>query len=221
MVQAAPSGRPKEADIMSIRRASIGLGVIALAIAGFVHPAGAASPRTETTVHDFHTFDVIDGATAALTRTANGLSATFRTTLPAGHAETMWWVIFNSPEGCTDGCGDDEIFAVFGGGPNPAGVSILNADGRVAPASGPTTFAAHLTVGSDGPGEVLLPGGITNPLGALVLLVIDEHGPAASDQQTRWLQTHALTLEGACSSQTPEDPFGDCFDTQIAIFPAS
>ncbi len=133
----------------------------------------------------------------------------------------MWWVIFNNPDGCTDGCGDDEIGTVFGGGPNPAGVSILNADGRVAPASGPTTFAAQLKVGSDGPGEVLLPGGITNPAGALVLLVIDEHGPAATDPQTRWLQTHALTWDGACSDQTVENPFGDCFDTQIAVFPPS
>lgn len=204
-----------------LRRVGIALGMSAFAITGLVQSAGAASPRTETTVHDFHTFDAIDGASATLTRTASGLSATFRTSLPPGHAETMWWVIFNNPAGCTDGCGEAEILTVFGGGPNPAEVSILNADGRVVPASGGVTFAARLNVGSDGPGEVLLAGGITDPLGALVLLVIDEHGPAASDPHTRWLQTHALTWDGACPNQTPENPFGDCFDTQIAVFPAS
>lgn len=202
------------------RKAGIALGVAAVLVTGLTEPARAASPRTETTVHDFHTFDVIGGASATLTRTGKGLSATFKTSLPVGHAETMWWVIFNNPDGCTDGCGDDEVFTAFGGGTNPAEVSILNADGRVVPRSGRTTFAAQLNVGSDGPGEVLLPGGITNPLGALVLLVIDEHGPAASDPQTRWLQTHALTWDGACPNQTAENPFGHCFDTQIAVFPA-
>lgn len=121
------------------KRAGIALGVAALVAIGITQPASAASPRTEATVHDFHTFDEIDGATATLTRTANGLSATLSTSLPAGHAETMWWVIFNNPGACTAdgrGCSDDDIFAVFGGGPNPAGIAILNADGRVVPPSG-------------------------------------------------------------------------------------
>lgn len=205
-----------------LKRAGTALGVMALAALGFAQPAHAASPRTQTDVHDFHTFDVIDGASATLTRTTNGLSATMQTTLPAGHAETMWWVIFNDPSACTSdggGCSDDDIFTVFGGGPNPAGISILNADGKVVPGSGDVTFAAQLNVGSDGPGENLIPGGITDPLGALVLLVVDEHGPASSDPQTRWAQTHGLTLPGACTNQTSENPIGDCFDTQIAIFP--
>lgn len=205
-----------------LRRASVTLGVLALATMWLVQPANASSPRGVTTVHDFQTFDVIEGASAALTRTTSGLSATMRTTLPAGHAETMWWVIFNDPSACTPdggGCGDDDIGAVLGGGPNPAGISILNADGRVVPGSGRVTFAAQLNVGSDGPGENLIPGGITNPLGALVLLVVDEHGPASSDPQTRWAQTHGLAMPGACTNQTPENPIGDCFDTQIAIFP--
>ena len=205
------------------RRAGFGLGLMVLAIAVLAQPAAAASPRTRTDVHDFQTFAVIEGASAALTRTANGLSATLSTTLPAGHAETMWWVIFNTPSGCTDGCGGDEVEAFFasGGSDNPSGLSIQNADGRVVPGSGGATFAAHLNVGSDGPGEVLVPGGISNPLGADVFLVIDEHGPASSDPNTRWVQTHSLTWPGACTNQTAENPFGDCFDTQIAIFAAS
>lgn len=206
------------------RRAGIGLGLTAIAVAGLALPAAAASPRTQTTVHDFTTFDPVDGAGATLVRTRNGLSATFKTTLPAGNAETLWWVIFNNPSGCTigaAGCGDDEILTAFGGGPNPGQVTIQNADGRVVPGSGRVTFAARLNVGSDGPGEVLLPGGITNPMGALVLLVVDEHGPASSDPETRRLQTSALLAPGACSNQTAENPFGDCFDAQIAIFPPS
>lgn len=43
----------------------------------------------------------------------------------------------------------------------------------------------------------------------------------ARAQATRWLQTHALTWEGACPNQTAEDPFGDCYDTQIAVFSAA
>jgi len=204
------------------RRAGIALGITVLGMAALVQPAEAATPRAKAEVHDFHTFDVIDGSAASLTRTPNGLSATLNTTLPAGHAETMWWVIFNDPSACTEdggGCSDDDIFAVFGGGSNPAGISILNADGKVVPGSGGVTFAAQLNVGAEGPGESLIPGGITDPLGALVLLVVDEHGPASSDPGTRWAQTHGLTLPGACTNQTTENPFGDCFDTQIAVFP--
>lgn len=204
------------------RKAGIGIALMALAAATLARPATAASPRMEATVHDFTTFDPIDGASATLTRTRSGLTATFKTTLPAGHAETLWWVIFNDPSGCTvgaDGCGDDEILTAFAGGPNPAAVTIQNADGRVVPPTGRTTFAARLNVGSDGPGEVLLPGGISDPMGALVLLVVVDHGPASSDPETRRLQTHALLAPGACPNQTAEDPFGDCFDAQIAVFP--
>lgn len=202
-----------------MRRAGIAVVLTAVTITGLAHPA-AASPRTKTTVHDFHTFAVIDGASAGLTRTARGLSATLRTSLPAGHAETMWWVVFNNPSGCTGGCGADEVETAFGG-PNPAQVSVVNADGRVVPAAGGVSFAAQLSVGSDGPGENLIPGGVTNPLGALVLLVIVDHGPAASDRETRYAQTHALTWAGACPNQTADNPIGDCMDAHIAVFPPS
>lgn len=199
----------------------IGLAVLALSTTGLVQPAGAEPSRTETEVRDFtgqQVGPVIEGATAALTRTANGLSAQVMTTLPAGHAETMWWVVFNRPGNCAGACGGDDVVAAMGGH-NPAEIAVLNADGGVVPPSERETFAAQLSIGSDGPGENLIPGGVTNPLGALVLLVVVDHGPAATDQETRYLQTHALTWPGACPNQTEGNPFGDCADTQIAIFP--
>lgn len=179
--------------------------------------------RERATVHDFQTGAVIDGATAGLTRNSNGLSATLSTRLPVGgNAMTLWWIIFNNPAGCTGGCGPDEIgaFVASGGTANPSELSVLNADGRVVPSSGRTTFSARLNVGSDGPGEVLIPGGVTNPRGAEVHLLVVDHLAASPDPDIRWLQTHALTWEGACPNQTPDNPFGDCVDTQFAVFPA-
>ena len=48
-----------------LRRAVIAVGVLGFAVAGLAQPAGAVSPRTSTTVHDFHTFDMIESKAPA------------------------------------------------------------------------------------------------------------------------------------------------------------
>lgn len=192
------------------RRFMIAAAVLAAAVAGMGEPAGAATRRAEAPVLNFGDFTPVADAGATLTRTGNGLSFTLKTTAPAKNAETVWWVIFNNPAACSGGCGEDEINATFGSGgaTNPWQLSVLNADGRVVSAAGGVTFAARLNVGSDGPGEVLMPGGVTNPMGADVVLVVVDHGPVSSDHQTRWEQLH--TFAGGCG--------GPCPEVQIAIF---
>lgn len=47
---------------------------------------------------------------------------------------SIWWVIFNNPGGCVDGCGEDDVFNETGG--LAAGVAIFNASGAISAASG-------------------------------------------------------------------------------------
>lgn len=203
------------------RRIGTALGVIAIATLAISAPVAAegSARRSTSDVFVFATTDRVPDAAASLTRGNSGVSFTMHTSLPAGNAETVWWIIFNNPGACTSpagpglSCGLGDVLAVFDTGENPAAISILNADGRVVPPTGDVAFSGQLSVGSAGPGETLLPGGLTNALGAEIHLVIDDHGPAASDQQTRWNQTH--TLSQGCG------PNGDqCSDVQDAAFPA-
>jgi hypothetical protein len=181
--------------------------------------AAGTMMRSHSGVFEFGTSNAIANAGADLTRTTNGVSFTLHTALPAGNAETVWWVIFNNPGGCESpagpglACGLGDVLALFDSGNNPAQIAILNADGRVVPPTGEVHFSGRLGIGDPGPGETLVPGGLTDPLHAEIHLVIDDHGAAASDHVTRWAQLHSLT--DGCG------PAGDqCIDAQDAAFAA-
>lgn len=201
------------------RSITVGLAVTAMLVVSAPAVAAGGMRHSTSDVLVFGTSDQVPGAAASLTRSNSGVAFTMHTSLPAGNAETVWWIIFNNPAACSSpagpglACGLGDVLAVFGTGDNPAEISILNADGRVVPPTGDVSFSGQLAVGSPGPGESLLPGGLTDPLGAEIHLVVDDHGPAASDQQTRWYQTHTLTQ--GCG------PNGDqCSDVQDAAFAA-
>lgn len=152
--------------------------------------AGGARGQ-HSTVRVFLQPTVIAGASAHLTRSSDGIAFTLHTFLPAGDADTVWWVIFNNPSACTDSAGPGLSCGLGDVDPSsPASVSVLNADGLVAGRSGVANFAGSLAVGGTGPGEVLFGDGITNPLGAEVHLLVEDHGVASSDSHTLYLQTH-------------------------------
>jgi hypothetical protein len=62
--------------------------------------------------------------------------------------------------------------------------------GLVVGIGGVANFRGPLTVGGTGPGQLLVGSGITNPLGAEVHLLVEDHGPASSDPETLYLETH-------------------------------
>src|SRR5918996_3116321 len=98
----------------------------------FTDPDGTLIPVDER--------EVVGSAT--LKRRDIGLEIEVHTTdLGAGNAYTNWWIVFNNPEACEDGCGADDL--------PRAGVeaSVLHATGRVADAGGEATFRAFLPVG--------------------------------------------------------------------------
>lgn len=71
-------------------------------------------------------------------------------------ALTLWWVVFNDPQGCSDACGEDDIF-VDGDptkGINPDGLAAADivvgyATGTVANRNGRATMTARLGTGAE------------------------------------------------------------------------
>lgn len=148
---------------------------------------------------------------------------THTTGLPAG-AYTNWWVVFNAPEECLapgevpgSQCGGSDLFNA------DAEPSVFWATGKVVQSNGVGNFNARHCVGDDlgFPGtQNIIPGGLTNPMGAVFWSIIKYHGPASSDPNVLYDQLH--TLLGSCEvgANALVDPiFGlQCFDPQIAVF---
>ncbi|RMF79023.1 MAG: hypothetical protein D6737_12875 [Chloroflexi bacterium] len=139
---------------------------------------------------------VVDSA--SLVRNANGLSMNIKASgLTPGNAVTVWWIIDNNP--------NDAIF--FDG--------ICNAAGHIVGNSGKYNAGSHL--GLNEPSEdfcmsTIVEGGpaLTNPLGATVILVVQEHGP------------HLTGQDLISQFNYPGDPLGncnpDCIDVGDALF---
>ncbi|MPY80681.1 MAG: hypothetical protein GEV04_20000 [Actinophytocola sp.] len=160
---------------------------------------------------------------STLVRTDNGISATLRTTgLEPGHAVTMWWVVFNDPDGCEAGfpgisrCGPEDAHAGRGG------VSPNHATGHVIDADGTGEFGSHLRVGDTS--RALAGPGLVNPHGAEVILVLKSHGPKIKGLVADQLHTFG----GGCDDQsdappgTPPELLGepgqnDCAEVQFSV----
>ena len=163
---------------MSTRLAILITG-IALAAAA---PALAGSSEIGTSpvfsIGPGHTFiDFVPGATSTLVRTSNGISVSLQTSgLPAGHAVTVWALIFNNPTACgAGGCdetrGDLGLAAVQG--------SLQRVTGHVVGAE--SSFAGHLGIGEAS--QTAFGPGLLDPYGAQINLIVREHGVAASGEQ--------------------------------------
>jgi hypothetical protein len=133
---------------------------------------------------------------AAISANAHGLIA--------GHAYTMWWVIWNDPSQCAAACGEPDLGVTDN--------AVLFADGMVASAAGTASFAASLTVGGVMPGGPI-PGALTDPISATIHLVIRDHGPALEGDA---LNTQLTEFEPtAADAASVGDGFA--FDVQAAV----
>jgi hypothetical protein len=157
---------------------------------------------------------VVNGSSVKLTRAADSIWIRVNTTglLPGAH--TNWWVIFNHPEACAGGCGEDDFFRP------DVDASVLFATGGVVGANGVGHFDAHLDEGAP-PGEVLFGPSLTNAEGAEVHYVIRYHGPLVPTIAAKQLTTFA----GGCAGAGQEDPVPadrifPCYDPQAAVIPA-
>lgn len=147
--------------------------VLALTVASV---AGARGQETGTepvfSIGPGHAFvDWVPGASSTLVRTTNGINFSLQTSgLPAGHAVTMWALIFNNPSACPGACdesnGDLDIPAVQG--------SVQHVTGHVVGSDG--TFAGHVAVGDAA--HAFRGPGLLNPFGAEIHLIVRDHGVA-------------------------------------------
>jgi hypothetical protein len=78
----------------------------------------SAAPKDKVEVLDGAALDdpsrepePVPGVFWMLDRSDRGIATKLPTRARSGHAHTLWYVIFNSPENCSDAaCGDDDIF---------------------------------------------------------------------------------------------------------------
>ena len=167
---------------------------------------------------------LIGGAESTLMRMPHGVYMTFKTSgLTPNDAVTMWWIIFNRPENCSNGeCGQDDAFQMDENGqlvldeagnliPNVEGRaavvwSSLRADGKVVEEGGSAEFLGHLPIGDAT--EAVVGPGLLDPMKAEFHLIARTHGPAIPGGTHNQLNT----AWGGCEpGQFP------CVEIQIAV----
>lgn len=195
------------------------VGGIALSSCLAVLPAAAESFSSA----DVTTFQNPDGSpippderdvtgSAILVRSEQGVTINVSTSqLEPGYAYSNWWIIFNHPEACEDGCGADDL-----GNPDVE-ASVTYATGRVANADGEAHFSAFLPVGLvrlnrtvEGRERHRLGPGLQNLWGAEIHYIIRSHGPAGPSVAT--LIEEIGTFNHSC------DRAPGCYDAQVIAF---
>ena len=146
--------------------------------------------------------------------------------LPPSEAITVWWVVFNQPQNCSDQkCGENDVFNLDadekpilnsdGSAPlnmaaiDAAKISILRADGHVIDQSGDARYAAGLVKGDTS--EAVIGPGLLDPIFAEIHLVLRSHGPAKAGK----LDDMLYSINGGCADKFPNPP---CTDLQFVVF---
>lgn len=188
---------------MKFRIAGAAVLVAALVV---VLAAQAAPPaRQSSDVGNFPTFTTIDpDGSAELIRWDDRIQVHISATgSQPGAPYTMWWVIFNDPEGCEGGCGLDDVLA----SPRRGGVSQVWAAGHVVSQSGKANFTSVLRQGDvPEPGPGSFGDGLVDVMGAEIHVVTRSH----TDQIPGLVDDAIHSFNGGCPP---------CGNTQMAKFP--
>ena len=193
----------------------------------FEHTANKAA-HASSSVHWFEDGSEIEGAEATLLRTRNNVRMTIKTQdLDPHHTYTIWWVIFNNPEECENGCGEPDLFN------DDVGGSVLYAAGPVIGANGKGNFTGSLRTGDisgcqapwsafdlgliGGEGELdMCRDGLVDPQSAEIHLVVRTHGEKIPGMVNEQINTFA----GGCTAESSfgaSDGPNECVDQQFAI----
>lgn len=164
----------------------------------------------------------IEGSKATLFTTDDSATMTFRTSkLEPGYVYTAWWVVINNPVACaTSPCTPKDVL----GNTEAVEADVTRADGIVVGDDGVGTFAGYLAKGT-------VPGGwfghgFTNPRGAEIHIVINDHGLLIPELAANMLNSY----RGGCTDESLPPAFPDtakadgvpgpntCRLVQISIF---
>lgn len=171
----------------------------------------AAPPQTSEVYApfncDFGAIPCTDVGNAKLTRKKNSVAMNIQTSgLEGGAAYTAWWVIFNNPSACTDGCDPGDF-----GNPDVK-ATVIWATGHVVGGNGLTGFAASLNEGDiSNVAPFNLPGdafGLIDAATAEILIAVRYHGPTIPGQMPAQIKQ----FFGGC-------PPNICEDKEFAHFP--
>ena len=203
----------------TLRIAAISITAGALLFATGVSNQNTKMVRFETATSVAADGSTIAGSAAKLTRSEDAVWLSINTTGLLPGAYTVWWVLFNNPEACVDGCSGDDL-----GNPAVMG-SVFFATNGVVDLSQTGHFRAHLAEGEmpSAPGSVLLPGpALLDAEKAEIHVVIRYHGPVVDRILMKQLTTHW----GGCSvpgpavvvDPVPADRVYPCYDPQATVF---
>jgi len=183
-----------------------GLGVLLFLVAGDTAVANdefAPAPgRPQVSVSDMQVFpngpDVV--GVSVLTRYMPYVDAKISTTgLAANGAYSWWWVVFNRPEFCVDGCGLDDLpvgaTPISNGDPRVQ-ASLLWGTGFVSDGTGAAEVTAHLDR-SKPPGEVRFGPGLRRPRHADIHVALRSHGPAVAGEAAE----QVASFDGGCTAE--------------------
>lgn len=134
--------------------------------------------NSESSVFNFADASEIEGTYSQLVRGENTIAMELKTSgLEPKAPYTVWWVVFNNPQACSDACGEDDIFGEDGNMSlnEAASISILFADGAMSDGEGNGNFSGLLTENRPF-GQVAAGPGLTDTQNAEVHLVVRSHG---------------------------------------------
>jgi hypothetical protein len=180
------------------------LTVVALALlvgvlaAALTLPVAAKGPpdiqRVTVSWHAQSGSGIVPGAWAKLKRDDRGAKFLFHATqLKPGHVYTVWFVIVNDPTACaTTPCTAADIIL------NSEAVDsdVTYGAGRVAGNSGKASLSGRISAGVLS--NSWFGNGFTNPRGAEIHLVLNDHGPVIPDLLSNMLTTY----RGGCTTES-------------------
>jgi hypothetical protein len=128
----------------------------------------------------------VGGGRASVIANDAGIDVSIQTSqLVARSAHTLWIVVINKPELClTSPCTPTDILFRT----ETVDANVVYGSGHVVGRSGKATFSAHLPIGEVAGGWYDNP--FTNPRGAEVHLVINDHGPVIPRMVSEMISTY-------------------------------
>ena len=147
--------------------------------------------------------------------------------LTPGHRYTLWWVAYNDPSACTDGCGVDELAAVAATGENPTGIGVYFGGSYVVTATGKLDVGTRILEfsvnGCQSGGPYAICDVLRDAAVAEAMILVNDQGPATGAP----LAPASAAFSDGCKSYsqggvvvaTFGDTGYDCYTAQTVFLP--